>query len=150
MNRYTGDPNYSFGEDPKAVYLLAALSGVAFMQLPALRGYIRPTDVEKLPIIERLREEGLEGEEGMTLVIAGGLSARNIGYNIKVLGAKGKMFLAGTSVYHHPDGIKSGIDALKLAIEAAYKDIVEIEELKEYAKSLEERGLPLLRALEER
>jgi ribulose 1,5-bisphosphate carboxylase large subunit-like protein len=132
------------------MHLLAVLSGVAFMQLPAFRGYIRLTDVEKLPIIERLREEGLEGEEEMTLVIAGDLSARNIRYNIKVLGAKGKMFLTGTSVYHHPDGIKSGIDALKLAIEAVYKDIVEIEELKEYAKSLEERGLPLLRALEER
>ena len=86
----------------------------------------------------------------MTLVIAGGLGARNIGYNIKVLGAKGKMFLAGTSVYHHPDGIKAGIDAIKLAVEAAYNGIVEISELKRYAKSLGEKRYPLLRALEER
>jgi len=150
MNRYCGDPNYSFGEDPKVVYLLAALEGVAFMQLPALRGYIRPTDVEKEPIIKRLREEGLEGNGGMTLAIAGGLGAHNIGYNIKVLGAEGKMFLAGTSVYHHPDGIKAGIDAIKLAVEAAYKDITEIPELRKYARSLGEKGYPLLRALEER
>jgi len=148
MNRCCGDPSYSFGEDPKVVYLLAALEGVAFMQLPALRGYIRPTDVEKESIIKRLREERLEGNNGMTLVIAGGLGAHNIGYNIKVFGAEGKMFLAGTSVYHHPDGIKAGIDAIKIAVEAAYKDIVEVTELKKYAKSLGERGCPLQRALE--
>jgi len=150
MNRYCGDPNYSAGDDPKVVYLLAALEGAAFMQLPALRGYIRPTDVEKEPIIKRLREEGLEGNEGMTLVIAGGLGAHNIGYNIKVLGAEGKMFLAGTSVYHHPDGIKAGIDAIKLAVEATYNGIVEVPELKRYAKSLGKKGYPLLRALEEK
>ena len=150
MNRYCGDPNYSAGEDPKVVYLLAALEGVAFMQLPALRGYIRPTDVEKEPIIMRLRKEGLEGNDGMTLVIAGGLGAHNIGCNIKFLGAEGKMFLAGTSVYHHPDGIKAGINAIKLAVEAAYKGIVEVPELKKYAKSLDEKGYPLLRALERR
>ncbi len=148
MNRYCGDPNYSVGEDPKLLYLLAALEGAAFMQLPALRGYIRPTDVEKKSIIKRLREEGLEGNEGMTLVIAGGLGANNIGYNIKVLGAEGKMFLAGTSVYHHPEGIKAGIDAIKLAVEAAHKEIVEVPDLKKYAISLNEKGHPLLRALE--
>ena len=53
MNRYCGDPNCSFGEDARVVYLLAALAGAAFMQLPALGGYIRPTDVEKEPIIKR-------------------------------------------------------------------------------------------------
>jgi len=84
----------------------------------------------------------------MTLVIAGGLGADNIGYNIKVLGAEGKMFLAGTSVYHHPGGIKAGIDAIKLTVEAAYKGIVEVPDLKRYAKSLNEKGHPLLRALE--
>lgn len=136
MNRYCGDPNYSAGKDPEVAYLLAALEGAAFMQLPALRGYIKPTDVEKGPIIKRLREEGLERNNGMTLVVAGGLGAHNIGYNIKVFGAEGKMFLAGTSVYHHPDGIKAGIDAIKLAVEAAYKGIVEVAELKKYAKSL--------------
>ena len=148
MNKYCGDPNYSFGEDPRVVYLLAALEGVAFMQLPAIRGYIRPTDVEKGAIIRRLREEGLEGNNGMTLVIAGGLGAHNIGYNIKTLGAEGKMFLAGTSVYHHPDGIKAGIDAIKLAVEAAHHDIVEVPELKKYARSLGEKGYPLLRAIQ--
>ena len=83
MNRFTGDPNYSCGEDTRTVYLLAALSGAAFMQLPALRGYLRPTDIEKTPIIERLKEEGLAGNEGMTLAIAGGLSTHNLGHNIK-------------------------------------------------------------------
>ncbi|RLE13521.1 hypothetical protein DRI96_02840 [Candidatus Aerophobetes bacterium] len=150
MNRYCGDPNYSFGEDPRVVYLLAALEGVAFMQLPALRGYIRPTDIEKKSIIKRLRQEGLEGNSGMTLVIAGGLGAHNIGYNIKIFGAEGKMFLAGTSVYHHPDGIKAGIDAIKLAVKAARDGIVEVSELKKYAKSLGRRGYPLQRALEKR
>ena len=147
MNRYCGDPNYSAGEDVRIVYLLAALSGAAFMQLPAMKGYIRPTDVEKKPIIERLKRENLIGNNGMTLVIAGGLGANNIGYNIKVLGAEGKMFLAGTAIFHHPDGIKAGVNAIKLAVEAAYKGIIEVPNLKKYAKSLGKKGAPLLRAL---
>ena len=117
MNISCGDPNYSFGEDARVVYLLAALSGAAFMQLPALKGYIRPTDIEKKAIIERLKKGKLIGDDGMTLVIAGGLRADNIGYNIKTLGATGKMFLAGTAIFLHPDGIKAGIDAIKLAVE---------------------------------
>lgn len=148
MNRFTGDPNYAFGEDPRTVYLLAALSGVAFMQLPAAYGYVRPNDVEKKPIVERLRREGLEGNEGMTLVIAGGLSARNVGYNIKLFGAEGKLFLAGTSVSHHPDGIAAGFAAIKLAVAAAFKGIVDHDDLKAHAVALGEPGRPLLRAIE--
>jgi ribulose 1,5-bisphosphate carboxylase large subunit-like protein len=78
--------------------------------------YIRPADIEKGPIIERLRKEGLEGNKGMTLVIAGGLGPDNIGYNIKKLGAEGRMFLGGTSVFHHPGGVKAGVQALKDAV----------------------------------
>ena len=147
MNRFCGDPGYTCGDDPRVVYLLAALSGVAFMQLPGIGSYIRPTDIEKKPIIERLKKEGLEGKSGMTLTVAGGLGPKNIGYNIKVLGAEGRMFLAGTSVFHHPDGIKAGVDALKLAVEASYRGIVERDKLKKYARSLGEMGYPLLRAL---
>lgn len=146
MNRFCGDPGYTCGDDPRVVYLLAALSGAAFMQLPGMRSYIRPTDVEKKPIIERLKKDGLEGINGMTLTVAGGLGPKNIGYNIKVLGAEGRMFLAGTSVFHHPDGIKAGVDALKIAVEASYRGIVEKDQLKKYAKSLGEKGHSLLRA----
>ena len=147
MNRCCGDPSYSSGDDPRVVYLLAALSGAAFMQLPALRGYVRPTDVEKKPIIDRLKQENLIGNDGMTLVIAGGLGAHNIGYNIKILGLQGKMFLAGTAIFHHPDGVRAGIDAIKLAVEAADKGIIEVPQLKKYAESLGKKGAPLLRAL---
>ena len=147
MNRFCGDPNYTCGDDPKVVYLLAALSGAAFMQLPGVGSYIRPTEVEKRPIIERLEKEGLEGNNGMTLAVAGGLGSENIGYSLKSFGAEGKIFLAGTSVFHHPDGIKAGVDALKIAVEASHKGIVEENELRRYAESLGEKGYPLLRAL---
>ena len=147
MNRYCGDPAYSCGDDPRVGYLLAAFSGAAFMQLPGVGSYIRPTDVEKKPIIDRLRKDGLEGNGGMTLVIAGGLSPGNIGRNIKALGSEGRMFLAGTSVFHHPDGVRAGVEALKLAVQASREGIVEKDRLKEYAKSIGERGYALLRAL---
>lgn len=147
MNRFTGDPSFTFGEDARVEYLLAALSGAAFMQLPALRGYIRPADEEKPAIVRRLEEEGVTGPDGMTLAIAGGLGAKNIGFNIKAFGAEGKMFLAGTSVYHHPDGVFAGIKALKQAVAAARKNIVEPDTLKRYAAGLGEEGRPLLRAL---
>ncbi len=147
MNRFCGDPTYTCGEDPRVVYLLAALSGAAFMQLPGIGSYIRPTDIEKKPIIERLQKEALGDNKGMTLTIAGGLGPANIGYNIKVLGAEGRMFLAGTSVFHHPDGIKAGIDALKIAVEASHRGIIGKNRLKGYAEAMGEKGYPLLRAL---
>jgi len=147
MNRFCGDPSYTSGEDPRVVYLLAALSGAAFMQLTGVGSYLRPTDVEKKPIIERLKKEGLEGNDGMTLTIAGGLGPNNIGQNIKILGSEGRMFLAGTSVFHHPDGVKAGVNALKLAVQASGRGIVMETELRKYAKSLGEKGYPLLRAL---
>ncbi len=147
MNKFCGDPQYSCGVDSRVAYFLAALSGAAFMQLTGMGSYIRPADCEKKPIIEKLKREGLEGINGMTLVVAGGLGPKNIGYNIKVLGSQGRMFLAGTSVFHHPDGIQAGIEALKLAVSAAQKGISEPDKLKRYAVSLGERGYPLLRAL---
>ena len=147
MNRFCGDPSYTCGDDSRVVYLLAALSGAAFMQLTGMGSYIRPEDIEKKPIIERLRKEGLEGKNGITLAVAGGLGPKNVGKNIKILGAEGRMFLAGTSVFHHPDGIRAGVDALKLAVEASCKGIVKEGELRKYARSIGDRGYPLLRAL---
>ena len=58
------------------------------------------------------------------------------------------MFLAGTTIFHHPDGIKAGIEAIKLAVEAAYKGIIKVPDLKRYAKSLGKKGAPLSGALE--
>ncbi len=81
MNRFCGDSNYTCGDDPRVVYLLTALSEAVFIQLPKIGNYICPTDVKKRPIIERLKKEGLEGNNGMTLAIAGGLGPENIGYN---------------------------------------------------------------------
>jgi len=147
MNKSCGDPEYRCGEDSRAVYFLAALSGAAFMQLTGMGSYLRPVDCEKKPIIEKLKREGLEGDNGMTLVIAGGLGPKNIGYNIKMLGARGRMFLAGQSIFHHPGGVESGIQALKLAVEAASRGIYEGPRLKRFAQSLGEKGYPLLRAL---
>ena len=100
-----------------------------------------------MPIIERLRREGLEGNDGMTLVIAGGLGAHNIGHNMKLFGSQGKMYLAGTSVSHHPDGIAAGFAAIQLASAAAADGIVEKEQLIAHAEALGREGDPLLRAL---
>jgi len=147
MNRFCGDPAFTSGVDARTVYLIAALSGAAFMQLPATGGYIRPGDVEKGPIIERLSKEGMEGDGGMTLVVAGGLSPANIGRNMEILGSRGRMFLAGTSVYSHPGGIKAGMDALKLAVRAYSRGATSRRALRGYAKTLGEEGLPLEEAL---
>jgi len=118
------------------------------MQLPAVNGYIKPDDVEKEAILKRLREERLEGNEGMTLVIAGGIGAGNIGFNMKILGTEGRMFLAGTSVYSHPDGVAAGVKAIILAYRAyREKGITEVEDLKDYGRRLGKEGEPLVNAL---
>ena len=113
MNMLTGSSYWGF--DPAVMYLFSAYFGAAFMQLTTVKGYLKPDDNEKVFILKRLKEEGLEGTNGMTLVIAGGIGAANIGFNMKVLGTEGRMFLAGTSVYSHPDGVAEGVKAIILA-----------------------------------
>ncbi|MBD3240522.1 MAG: hypothetical protein GF331_08040 [Chitinivibrionales bacterium] len=117
MNMVTGSPHW--GIDPRVFYVLGGLCGAAFMQLPTTGGYIRPFDDEKPPILEALQREKLEGEDGMTLAIAGGLGPGNIATNVKAYGSRGRMFLAGTSVYAHPEGPRAGVRALVDAYRAA-------------------------------
>ncbi len=146
MNAKTGSLTWGF--DSSIMYRLAALYGAAFMQLTAVRGYLKPDDTEKSFILKRLSEDGLIGDDGMTLVIAGGIGAGNIGTNMKELGVSGRMFLAGSSVYSHPDGPSDGVKAILSAYEAyRIHGLTSCEELTEYANSLGADGRPLLRAL---
>ena len=146
MNVYTGAHNW--GIDSNVMYRFAAYFGAAFMQLTAINGYLKPDDTEKRFILEKLKSENLEGNEGMTLVIAGGIGPQNIGENIKELGLAGKMFLAGTSVYSHPDGPASGVKAILLAYRAYCEErITGIDGLIKYGKALGIEGKPLVNAL---
>ena len=135
MNVMTGSPGW--GIDSRIMYVLAALFGAAFMQLTTMGGYLRPTDEEKPEILRTLRENGLEGAKGMTLAIAGGMGPKVMGKNMEILGEEGRMFLAGTSVYSHPDGPSSGVKAL-IGAYKAYKSehITEIDELRRFARGL--------------
>jgi ribulose 1,5-bisphosphate carboxylase large subunit-like protein len=147
MNVMTGSPGW--GIDSRVMYVFAALFGAAFMQLTTMGGYLRPTDEEKPEILRALRENGLEGAKGMTLAIAGGMGPKVIGKNMEILGEEGRMFLAGTSVYSHPDGPSSGVRAL-IGAYKAYKSehITEIDELRRFARGLGgEEGPALERSL---
>lgn len=146
MNVFTGSLNW--GIDASVMYSYAAYFGAAFMQLTAVNGYLKPDDTEKTYILEKLKRDGLEGLDGMTLVIAGGISAKNIGENIKALGMEGRMFLAGTSVYSHPDGPSAGVKAILLAYRAYYeKGFTLVNELMDFGMSLGQEGKPLVNAL---
>jgi ribulose-bisphosphate carboxylase large chain len=146
MNVMCGSP--SWGIDPRVMYLLSALSGAAFMQLTTVGGYLKPDDAEKPGILECLKAHGLEGNDGMTIAIAGGMGPKVLGRNLKLLGDRGRMLLAGTSVYSHPDGPAAGVRAMILACRA-YREagITEEQALREYALSLGSEGRPLLAAL---
>jgi ribulose 1,5-bisphosphate carboxylase large subunit-like protein len=146
MNVTTG--SLTWGIDSSVMYRLAAQYGSAFMQLTAVRGYLKPDDDEKGHILATLRRDGLEGADGMTLVIAGGLGPANLGANMQALGMTGRMFLAGTSVYSHPDGASSGVKALILAYRAfREKGATEIADLIAFGRSLGAEGQPLVNAL---
>jgi ribulose-bisphosphate carboxylase large chain len=146
MNVASGCPTW--GIDPRVQYVLAALFGAAFMQLTTVGGYLRPTDEEKPPILEALRRYGLEGPEGMTLAIAGGMGPKVIGANIAALGEAGRMFLAGTSVYGHPDGPAAGVKALILAHRAYRQErIVDESGLRRFAAALGAEGAALARSM---
>jgi ribulose 1,5-bisphosphate carboxylase large subunit-like protein len=130
------------------MYFLAAAYGASFMQITAVNGYLKPEDGYKEGILEFLREHGLEGDAGITLAIAGGLSPKNVGINLKVLGETGRMLLAGTSVYSHPGGPQQGVKALILACQGfRERGISEVGRLADYAKELGAEGEPLLAAL---
>ena len=147
MNVFTGSP--SWGIDARVMYVLSALCGAAFMQLTTVSGYLRPLDAEKPGIIATLREYGLEGAQGMTLAIAGGMGPKVIGRNMQALGETGRMFLAGTSVYSHPDGPAAGVKALIAAYHAYQREkITEPDELRRFSVSLGgEEGRALERSL---
>ena len=58
------------------------------------------------------------------------------------------MFLAGTSVYSHPDGPASGVKAIIAAYEAySTEGITEPGKLRDYAAARGPAGKELLRAL---
>ncbi|MCX6991919.1 MAG: RuBisCO large subunit C-terminal-like domain-containing protein [Kiritimatiellaeota bacterium] len=146
MNVMTGSLNWGF--DPRVMYLLSASFGAAFMQITTKGGYLRPMDEEKEAILQSLKDNGLDGDNGMTLAIAGGLGPANIGYNIQQLGGQGRMFLAGSSVYSHPDGPSAGVKAILLAYQAYRKQgITGKDALRNFARGLGDAGLPLLHAL---
>jgi ribulose 1,5-bisphosphate carboxylase large subunit-like protein len=84
----------------------------------------------------------------MTLAIAGGLGPSNIGQSMELLGRVGRMFLAGTSVYSHPDGPTAGVRAIIAAYGAyAGEGITDPVRLRSYAASRGAEGKDLLRAL---
>jgi ribulose 1,5-bisphosphate carboxylase large subunit-like protein len=146
MNISSGSPTW--GIDPRVQYYLSALSGAAFMQITTVGGYLKPDDAEKPAILDRLRTAGLEGDDGMTLAIAGGMGPKVLGKNLLALGDRGKMLLAGTSVYAHPLGAAAGVKAMILAYRAwKERGIADEEGLREFARSLGEEGRPLAAAL---
>jgi len=149
MNRFAGYPLNTI--DARVTYYLAALMGASFMQIPApgKGAFIKPFNFEKGAIIKKLAGEGLLGENGMTLVVAGGINPKNIGQAADYYGTTGFMYLSGRGIMNHPDGVSSGVEACKLAYRAWLEEgITDEEELKDYAIKLGNQGLPLLRALE--
>jgi ribulose-bisphosphate carboxylase large chain len=146
MNMVTGSPTWGF--DPRIMYELAARYGAACMQITTVGGYLKPDDTEKVEILRALQDGGLTGEDGMTLAIAGGLAPANLGRNLRLLGEAGRLLLAGSSVYGHPDGPASGVKALILAYRAFKERGIEDEAgLRAYATALGDAGRPLARAL---
>lgn len=76
------------------------------------------------------------------------MGPKNIGRNMALLGAQGRMFLAGTSVYSHPDGPGAGVKAMRLAHQANVSEgVVDTAGLRRYAQALGAGGAPLSNAL---
>lgn len=147
MNVLTGSSGW--GIDSSIMYQMANLYGAAFMQLTAFNSYLKPNNIEKKYIINRLRELNMLNDSNMSLVIAGGIGPDNIGKNMKLAGGIANFFLAGTSVYMHPDGPASGVKALLQAYEAYNLfNVYEMDDLVEYAEKNRYKDASLARALE--
>ena len=99
------------GIDQRVVAKLARLMGGDYFRIGALGGYFAKDDVGEAAVLRPALTEPLGRIRPAVPAVSGGLDPGNLPDNIRYFGTDA-LFLAGTGIAKHPQGIKGGVKAM--------------------------------------
>ena len=108
------------GIDQQVVAKLARLMGGDYFRIGALGGYFAKDDVGEAAVLRPALTAPMGKIKAAVPAVSGGLDPGNLPDNIRYFGT-GALFLAGTGIAKHPDGITGGVKAMREAAKAAMK-----------------------------
>lgn len=106
------------GIDQRVIAKLARLMGGDYFRIGALGGYFAKDDVGEAAVLKPALTEPLCGIRAAVPAVSGGLDAGNLPDNIRYFGTDA-LFLAGSGIAKHPDGIAGGTKAMLTAAAGA-------------------------------
>jgi len=102
------------GIDQRVIAKLARLMGGDYFRIGALGGYFAKGDVGEAAILRPALTDGMGDIRAAVPAVSGGLDPDNLPDNIEYFGT-GALFLAGSGIAKHPDGITGGVRAMREA-----------------------------------
>jgi ribulose 1,5-bisphosphate carboxylase large subunit-like protein len=99
------------GIDQRVVAKLARMMGGDYFRIGALGGYFAKHEVGKAAVLKPALTEAMGHLLPAVPAVSGGLNPANLGDNIRYFGTDA-LFLAGTGIAEHPDGICGGVRAM--------------------------------------
>ena len=108
------------GIDQQVVAKFARLMGGDYFRIGALGGYFAKDDVGEAAVLRPALTAPMGKIKAAVPAVSGGLDPGNLPDNIRYFGT-GALFLAGTGIAKHPEGITGGVKAMREAAKAAMK-----------------------------
>jgi 2,3-diketo-5-methylthiopentyl-1-phosphate enolase len=99
------------GIDQRVIAKLARLMGGDYFRVGALGGYFAEEDLGEAAILTPALKDPMGSIKSAVPAVSGGLDPGNLPMNIRYFGTDA-MFLAGTGINKHPDGITGGVKAM--------------------------------------
>jgi len=110
------------GIDQRVVAKLARMMGGDYFRIGALGGYFAKEDVGEAAVLKPALTEALGPIPQSAPAVSGGLDPENLPANVKYFGTDA-LFLAGTGIARHPDGIRGGVRAMQDAAATALAEM---------------------------
>ncbi|MHB0997849.1 MAG: RuBisCO large subunit C-terminal-like domain-containing protein [Armatimonadota bacterium] len=104
------------GIDQRVIAKFARLMGGDYFRVGALGGYFAENDLGEAAILTPALIDPLGDIQSAMPAVSGGLDPDNLPANIRYFGSNA-MFLAGSGINKHPDGIRAGVKAMYDAAE---------------------------------
>jgi ribulose-bisphosphate carboxylase large chain len=106
------------GIDQRVIAKLARLMGGDYFRVGALGGYFARHDVGEAAVLKPALTDPMESIPSAMPAVSGGLDADNLPANVRYFGT-GALFLAGSGIAGHPEGITGGVRAMQQAAHSA-------------------------------
>jgi ribulose 1,5-bisphosphate carboxylase large subunit-like protein len=99
------------GIDQRVVAKLARMMGGDYFRIGALGGYFAKHEVGEAAVLKPALTEPMGRIRPAVPAVSGGLDPDNLPDNIRYFGTDA-LFLAGTGITKHPEGIRGGVEAM--------------------------------------